>query len=69
MTIYEPVIVGSIYIWGTVIEHENGYRATHAKIRTLNLAINNWKEDPDLLKKVQSQYALEATEKPVRELK
>ncbi len=61
MTVYEPLLVGSIYIWGTVIEHENGYRATHCKIRTLNLALDNWKKDPGLLKRVRNQYDLGGT--------
>src|SRR6266566_6718192 len=30
------VLLGSIYNWGDVIEHEKGYRSTHAAIKSLD---------------------------------
>jgi len=33
---YNPILLGSIYNWGEVIEHENGYRSTHAAIKSLD---------------------------------
>jgi len=33
----QPIIYGRVYLWGTVIEHEFGYRAEYAKICSLNM--------------------------------
>lgn len=30
------VVIGTVYLWGDVVEHEHGYRAEFAKIRTLD---------------------------------
>ncbi|HYT40995.1 MAG TPA: hypothetical protein VEP90_01495 [Methylomirabilota bacterium] len=34
------LIIGTIWMWGDVIEHERGYRSTHAKIRSLDIFQN-----------------------------
>lgn len=31
-----PIIIGTAWLWGTVIEHELGYRAQYASIRSLD---------------------------------
>ena len=33
--LYTLVIFGEVYLWGEVIEHENGYRAQYAKIKKI----------------------------------
>jgi hypothetical protein len=35
----EDLVYGEVALWGDVIEHEEGYRASHAKIRSLGLVI------------------------------
>lgn len=34
----DPLILGSIKMWGEVVEHEQGYRAQYAKIASLETA-------------------------------
>lgn len=43
-------IVGQIEMWGDVIEHENGYRASHARITAL------WVDDPRRAGRVRVAY-------------
>lgn len=43
-------IVGRVEMWGSVIEHENGYRASHARITDL------WVHDPHRAARIQAAY-------------
>jgi hypothetical protein len=43
-------IVGRIEMWGDVIEHENGYRASHARITAL------WVDDPRRAERIKAAY-------------
>ncbi|HSM45266.1 MAG TPA: hypothetical protein VK969_09655, partial [Acidimicrobiia bacterium] len=43
-------IVGQIEMWGDVIEHENGYRASHARITAL------WVDDPRRAERIKAAY-------------
>lgn len=36
----QHVVIGQIALWGEVIEHEKGYRASNAKIKSLELELN-----------------------------
>ena len=49
------VILGSILSWGTVIEHEFGYRSECAKIMTLDAIIG-----PGNLEDLQARYGVKA---------
>lgn len=33
-----PIVFGTVWMWGTVIEHERGYRAQYAAVRSLDKA-------------------------------
>jgi len=33
---YLGLAIGTIYLWGNVVEHETGWRASHAKLRSLD---------------------------------
>lgn len=43
-------IVGRIEMWGDVIEHDNGYRASHARITAL------WVDDPRRAERIRAAY-------------
>jgi hypothetical protein len=43
-------IVGRVEMWGNVIEHENGYRASHARITDL------WVHDPHRAARIRDAY-------------
>lgn len=43
-------IVGRVEMWGNVIEHENGYRAAHARITDL------WVHDPHRTARISAAY-------------
>ncbi|HYT43125.1 MAG TPA: hypothetical protein VEP90_12340, partial [Methylomirabilota bacterium] len=34
------LVIGTIWMWGDIIEHERGYRSSHAKIRSLDTFYN-----------------------------
>lgn len=54
-----PIIVGTAWLWGTVIEHEKGYRAQYATIKTLDEVIEaGWgaEKDDRLLEKLKAKY-------------
>jgi hypothetical protein len=55
-------IVGQVEMWGNVIEHERGYRASHAQITKL------WVDDPSLAREVRNAYkdVLVTCGKPLR---
>jgi hypothetical protein len=42
---FRPIAVGSVAIWGTVVEHEKGYRSQFAKVVELNDMIGNQKSE------------------------
>lgn len=44
---------GSVYLWGDVVEHEKGYRAQYAKIRSLDFAVGYCD-----LSKLRKEYGL-----------
>lgn len=41
----QEFVVGSVLLWGEVVEHERGYRAEFAKIASLDAALT---EGPDI---------------------
>lgn len=43
-------IVGRVELWGNVIEHEHGYRASHARITAL------WVDDPRRADRIRAAY-------------
>jgi hypothetical protein len=43
-------IVGRVEMWGEVIEHEKGYRASHARITDL------WVHDPHRAERIKAAY-------------
>lgn len=61
---YHPAtVVGSVQIWGQVIEHEKGYRSQFAKIHSIisvakedKFSIKNWIANRQLLKFLRSRY-------------
>jgi len=60
---YGVIVVGSVKLWGIVVEHEAGYRAEFAKIASVDLAPCQWRAG-SLLKAVRKQYQLEEHELP-----
>lgn len=64
-----PVVFGEIALWGTVVEHEEGYRAEFASIVRLIERLDYWREPyrrwwqfwkapPDLLAEVRAAYGV-----------
>lgn len=51
-------IIGQVALWGTVIEHQHGYRASHAKIVNLD---QQWPKEPDILTDLRANYQLETS--------
>lgn len=51
-------VYGSVQLWGTVIEHELGYRAEFAQIKTLDgiAGIDNLHEREEIFHKLQQRY-------------
>lgn len=37
-----PIVIGTAWLWGTIIEHEKGYRAQYAAIRSLDTIYWGW---------------------------
>lgn len=56
-------VVGSVKLWGVVVEHECGYRAEFAKIASVDLAPCQWRPQ-SLLSAIRKQYQLEEHELP-----
>ncbi len=50
MAISSPPVVGRVEMWGTVIEHEDGYRCSQARITDL------WVIDEEIAKQVRRRY-------------
>lgn len=44
---------GSVQLYGDVIEHEKGYRASHARIKTIESV---YPDNPELLAKIKKRY-------------
>jgi len=57
---YDIRAVGQVLLWGTVIEHENGYRAEWGRVLTINhlLGLRRWQEKL-LLKSIRRRYGLD----------
>lgn len=52
----QPIIIGTAWLWGTVIEHELGYRAQYAAIRSLE-EIHYYGDSPEFdLKPLRDLY-------------
>jgi hypothetical protein len=45
-------VVGSVEMWGDVVEHEHGYRSSHARITGL------WVDDPNLATRLEEDYGV-----------
>ena len=58
MTKMYPLVVGTVEIWGDVIEHERGYRATYARITSLDEVIFNHEQNDEILKEAQELYGV-----------
>ena len=52
-----PFAVGSIALWGEIVEHERGYRAEFAKIASID-RIEGAKDDPSLIDRLRGVYAV-----------
>ncbi len=52
-------VLGSIYIYGEVIEHATGYRAEFAKIRSLNKLFPSRLSNPYKLNQIRNLYHVE----------
>ncbi|HSC57531.1 MAG TPA: hypothetical protein VLC51_10025 [Nitrospira sp.] len=54
-----PVAVGTIALWGEIVEHEFGYRAEFGKIASIDRVI--YADDPDLLARLQARYSVSSS--------
>lgn len=52
-------VMGSVYLWGEIIEHTIGYRAEYAKVRSIDVVP---KDDPRLLEILRKRYKVEDNE-------
>lgn len=50
------MVIGQIDLWGEIVEHEHGYRAQYAKIRSLDSCYNGAQSDDDTLEKLRKIY-------------
>lgn len=56
----EILVIGKVKLWGLVIEHENGYRAEHAKIHSLDFVLCDPSIDEDaILARLRRRYGVE----------
>lgn len=53
-----PFAVGTIALWGDIVEHERGYRAEFAKIATIERVEGS--QDPELLDRLRAVYGIPA---------
>jgi hypothetical protein len=51
-----PIIYGSVYLWGEIVEHKHGYRAQYASIRSVDQIIG---PGDDLLEFLRQKYGVE----------
>jgi hypothetical protein len=58
-----PLAVGSIEMWGEVIEHEFGYRARYARIMSIDYVVDKHKRNTELLQALQSFYRVREHDK------
>jgi hypothetical protein len=52
-----PFAIGTIALWGEIVEHERGYRAEFAKIASID-RVDGADEDPGMLERLRTTYAL-----------
>lgn len=55
-----PHIIGTIEIWGEIVEHENGYRAQYAAIKSLDFLVNCKGDKETILREMRQRYKLAA---------
>lgn len=65
-----PTVVGSVYMWGEVIEHEDGWRAEYAAVRSLDaifglpgVKLRFWRtcaEERDALNDIRERYGVKS---------
>jgi len=54
-----PVVIGTIALWGTVIEHEKGYRAEFGKVNSIDLVIGvGWWRERRMLRRLRRRYGV-----------
>jgi hypothetical protein len=54
----EPMVFGTVMLWGVVIEHERGYRAEYAKVRSIDLISGvSWWRERRLIRRIRQRYA------------
>ncbi len=54
-----PILIGTVALWGEVIEHERGYRAEYGKIASLYHVIGvGWWRERRILKRLRWRYKL-----------
>lgn len=54
-----PLAIGRVALWGTVIEHVDGWRAEHAKVVDIDFAgTNPWSADAALFRRLRERYGL-----------
>lgn len=63
-SIFNPFIYGTVRLWGTVIEHENGYRAEFAEIVSLDSISPDTKANRIKLWRLRKKYKLPTGKKP-----
>jgi hypothetical protein len=54
----ESIAIGTIFMWGTVIEHDHGYRSQYASIRSIERVVPGWRFCPadEVLRKLNEIY-------------
>lgn len=56
----DPFVIGTVALWGEVIEHERGYRAEFAKIQSLDEVVCAQGDAPALLAALRDRFGLQA---------
>lgn len=51
-------LVGKVALWGTVVEHEDGYRAEYAKPVSIEFTMGNNHWPPSLVHKIAKRYGI-----------
>lgn len=59
----QPVIVGMVQLWGSIVEHETGWRAQFGRVHTLNVKVIEGRQVPEdnYIRHLRRNYGL-ATE-------
>ena len=56
-----PLVFGTVALWGTVIEHEHGWRAEFGKILSVDVITGvRWWRERSLLRRIRDRYRLVA---------